>query len=151
MASSDEEWTRHCLSDSSDDEWVCAQVPADGQGAFSALAQPVAQTRCPACNGDQVMIGRNQHGSWKKCRMPQCKNKWGYVRYIDQPVTAKHATTSISTSFEVTRHWRRIVLWLMIRAHQEFWDGVIRRKVQRAAQATRGVTNGRSGRHLGKD
>ena len=48
-----------------DEEWVRAKVPNDGQEAFSALAQPVAQTaenlwRCPACNGDQVMIGRNR-------------------------------------------------------------------------------------------
>ena len=130
-------------------------MPNDGQEVFSALVQPVAQTtenfwRCP-CNGDQVMIGRNQHGSWQKCRIPHCKNKGDYVRHIEQLVTAKSATTSSSTSFEVTRQWRRIVLWLMIGGQQEFCNGVIRRKAQRAAQATRVVTNGRSGRHLGKD
>jgi ribosomal protein L37AE/L43A len=104
-----------------DEEGVRVQL--DGQEAFSAPAQPAAQTTeisdsCPQCNGDQVMIGRNQHGTWKKCRIPSCKHKWAFVR-----VTSKHATTSSSTSCVVTHPWRGICRWLMTRARSMCWDG----------------------------
>ena len=138
MASGYEEWHLYCRSDASsnasDDEWGCPEVEETdkeegfgdqliGQEALSALTQPVC--KCPKCQGEQFMTGRNKYGSWKRCKKPSCKTTWGYAPSTDeQLVTAKHATTSSSTSVKMTI-WRRIIRWLMTRAHVEFLDGVI--------------------------
>jgi hypothetical protein len=34
---------------------------------------------CPKCGSPYTMRGGNQHGHWKKCRMPTCQHRWNYT------------------------------------------------------------------------
>ena len=48
------------------------------------------------------MVGRNQHGSWKKCR--KCGLKWGFVpKNLENPNEGR-----------ISRRWRTMCLWVMI-------------------------------------
>ena len=62
------------------------------------------------------MVGRNQHGSWKKCR--RCGLKWGFV-----PKNLEHPNEGrISSS---ARRWRTMCLWVMIKRQTECFDSLL--------------------------
>ena len=55
------------------------------------------------------MVGRNQHGSWKKCR--KCGLKWGFLENprMSNPVVENEGQISSAAI-----RWRTMCLWVMV-------------------------------------
>ena len=59
------------------------------------------------------MVGRNQHGSWKKCLA--CGRKWDFVpKALDNPRMSNPVVENEGRISSSARRWRTMCLWVMI-------------------------------------